>query len=262
MAHLINKKELRNFYEEQARILPNHQQEMYGKKDIFAIRRMKQIISFSQRSHAQNFLDVGCAEGFYLKCFNKYVSPRGQAVGIDIALQYLLKARERFPAGLYIQADSEFLPFRNACFDMVLCSEVLEHTPNPKEVFKELVRVSRGYVVVTTPGHGLLYYLVLKIKPLYRWLLKKKYISKEEPLHSLELGGGHISDVEIKNLAQWAKELECPIKEAKVCYSLLFPTPIPKFISLAIAIFFDFWINLLPISKRKGCQHMIFLQKY
>jgi SAM-dependent methyltransferase len=42
------------------------------------------------------------------------------------------------------------LPFRDDTFDVVLCSEVLEHLVRPVESIAELMRVSRRYVVLTS----------------------------------------------------------------------------------------------------------------
>lgn len=42
------------------------------------------------------------------------------------------------------------LPFRDDAFDVILCSEVLEHLVRPIESIAELLRVSRRYVVLTS----------------------------------------------------------------------------------------------------------------
>ncbi len=206
-----DKRQLREFYERQASTLSDHQEEMYCGDDVFAIGRMRQILSYMQGVKIRSLLDVGCAEGLYLKWFEEH-SPQGLAVGLDLSLRYLLKARERACGRYHVQADSGLLPFRDSCFDMVLCSEVLEHTPDPKEVFKELVRVSRGHLIVTTPGHGLIYYMVMRIGPLYRWLIRRGHICGQDPFQSAGLGAGHISEVQVRDLAGWAEELGCRIE--------------------------------------------------
>ncbi len=50
-------------------------------------------------------------------------------------------------------ASAEDLPFEDATFDAVLCSEVLEHCPDPAAVLREIHRVLRpgGAVYLTTP---------------------------------------------------------------------------------------------------------------
>ena len=57
-----------------------------------------------------------------------------------------------------VVSDAASLPMSSASFDVVLCTEVLEHVPNPIEVVREISRVLRpgGWLVLTAPlGSGL-----------------------------------------------------------------------------------------------------------
>ena len=53
----------------------------------------------------------------------------------------------------HIQADAAFLPFTNACFDAVVCTEVFEHVPSPQAVLHETFRVLKdgGVLLITVP---------------------------------------------------------------------------------------------------------------
>lgn len=44
------------------------------------------------------------------------------------------------------------LPFSDGQFDIVIASEVLEHVESPWEILKELARVSRRHIIITTPN--------------------------------------------------------------------------------------------------------------
>jgi ubiquinone/menaquinone biosynthesis C-methylase UbiE len=44
------------------------------------------------------------------------------------------------------------LPFEDSSFDCVLCIDVLEHLENLHFIFDELIRVSRGHVIVSLPN--------------------------------------------------------------------------------------------------------------
>jgi len=87
-------------------------------------------------------LDVGCREGIQ----TKWLEMKGYKVtSIDVEPKY--------PKGLVVDVDKP-LPFRTASFDLVWCSEVIEHLENPARSVGELVRVLRpgGLLVVTTPN--------------------------------------------------------------------------------------------------------------
>jgi len=83
-------------------------------------------------------LDVGC-DMRHLKT----LAPQLDYVGIDVAGEPDLKLDlERL----------ERLPFPDRDFDLVVCSEVLEHLDNLHQVFSELVRVSRERVLISLPN--------------------------------------------------------------------------------------------------------------
>jgi SAM-dependent methyltransferase len=42
-----------------------------------------------------------------------------------------------------VQADAAHVPFKDGCFDAVICSELLEHVPDPPSVLREAYRVLR-----------------------------------------------------------------------------------------------------------------------
>lgn len=52
-----------------------------------------------------------------------------------------------------IQADAAALPFREGLFDAVICSELLEHVPDPVDVVTEIHRVTKrkGMVLICVP---------------------------------------------------------------------------------------------------------------
>ena len=98
-------------------------------------------------------LDVGAGTAPYRKLFRYckyetqdfsqyegYMGPEGQYGDID-----------------YV-SDITSIPVPNASFDVILCTEVLEHVPRPIEALQEMVRITRpgGRLFLTAPlGSGL-----------------------------------------------------------------------------------------------------------
>lgn len=69
-----------------------------------------------------------------------------------VAVDFVATEYHRFRS-LGAICNLQALPFRDECFDAVLCTEVLEHVPDPVRVLCELNRVLKpgGQVFVTVP---------------------------------------------------------------------------------------------------------------
>src|SRR6476659_693622 len=70
------------------------------------------------------FLDAGCGDGRYLAALAKELPAR--RAGVDISERILETARHRVEAD-FRQGNLESIPFADAEFDLVLCSQVIEH---------------------------------------------------------------------------------------------------------------------------------------
>ena len=106
----------------------------------------------------QLLLDAGCGEGRH--CFGA-LERGARVVGLDLDRPALrvaagalrARARELGSSGGMLQGDAFRLPFPDACFDRVICSEVMEHVHDYRAAARELARVTRpaGRLAVTVP---------------------------------------------------------------------------------------------------------------
>ena len=106
----------------------------------------------------ERLLDAGCGEGRH--CFGA-LERGAHVVGLDLDLESLRlasrrlrrRARELDSLGAMLQGNTFTLPFRDATFDKVICSEVMEHVHDYRAAARELARVTRpgGMVAVTIP---------------------------------------------------------------------------------------------------------------
>ncbi len=107
-------------------------------------------------------LDIGCGSGRHTA--EAYSHEGVTAVGADRNRDDLTAARDRlaFHDGIGAHgggawhlsaADALALPFRAHFFDVVICSEVLEHIPDHQNAMREIVRVLKpgGTLVVSVP---------------------------------------------------------------------------------------------------------------
>lgn len=94
-------------------------------------------------------LDLGTGVGGNLD----QLTPRHLTIGAEISLAAAREARRRAPVAV---ADGAWLPFRDATFGAVVCTEVLEHVDDPRLVLAEASRVLRpgGLAYITTPNYA------------------------------------------------------------------------------------------------------------
>jgi methionine biosynthesis protein MetW len=96
-------------------------------------------------------LDVGCGDG---GTSGTWIARHAAGyVGVDISKSGVETARARGLDAREI-SDATDLPFEDASFDLVTCTEVLEHLFEPQNAVSEMVRVLRpgGRILVTVPN--------------------------------------------------------------------------------------------------------------
>jgi len=184
----------------------------------------------------QTVLDVGATSdrsyesSNYLEAWYPH-KDRITAVGIDDA-SFL---EELYPGVTFRSADGRALPFADGEFDVVHSSAVLEHVggaENQRQFIRELARVARRAVFVTTPNrwYPVEFHTML---PLVHWLPKQSFrtllrllgyesLAREENLNLLdtrELNGlaeglpGCIAEVSSVSLLGWPSNLILTIRK-------------------------------------------------
>ncbi len=102
---------------------------------------LKAWLTGPQRGRGLDVLDIGT---LFSPC-ESFVKPHArQYVKLDLLAR----------PGLSVLGRGERLPFKDQAFDLVLCTQVLEHVEQPFEVVQEIHRVLRphGKVFLTTHG--------------------------------------------------------------------------------------------------------------
>jgi ubiquinone/menaquinone biosynthesis C-methylase UbiE len=105
-------------------------------------------------------LDIGCGKGtdvFMMDSLLKTFSTRFTAIDISsISIEFANMLREmRGDKDCFFKVgDAEKLEFGDGSFDVVFCSELMEHLPEPEKCLAEIYRVlkTKGLAVITTPN--------------------------------------------------------------------------------------------------------------
>lgn len=148
------------YYENQGKqgnISNTYESELLGIKFYFQ-ERSKNILSLIKFKDCSNFLDIGTGVGYYILQASLR-NRRGVNVSIDISRSYLKKAKRIARLNsidniFLFNADARKLPFMNNTFDLILCTEVLEHIPNYTRVLDEIQRVAKSGadIVISFPS--------------------------------------------------------------------------------------------------------------
>lgn len=95
-------------------------------------------------------LDVGCGERPYEHIFRPFVS---EYVGIEHEASFKRTAAAESARKPDLFYDGRRLPFEDGSFDTILNVQVLEHTPDPLHLLREMARVLRrdGVLILSAP---------------------------------------------------------------------------------------------------------------
>jgi ubiquinone/menaquinone biosynthesis C-methylase UbiE len=95
-------------------------------------------------------IDIGCGEGFVFKCLSENLLKK-KCYAIDCDLNEIESARKNIPFCNFMQASIYEIPYDDNSFDLVICTEVLEHLENPSKAMEEIFRVCNKYVLLSVP---------------------------------------------------------------------------------------------------------------
>ena len=146
-----------------------------------------------QEQRTGKVLDAGCGSGE----FSHFIEGCGfEVVGIDIASAAVERARARFPEGrFHVGSLEERLPFCEAEFDAIWCTEVLEHLFDVHYCLSEFNRVLHvgGILILTVPFHGLVKNLAIAIAGFEKHfdpsLSHIRFVTKQSLKDSLDRAG-------------------------------------------------------------------------
>jgi len=102
----------------------------------------------------ESILDVGCGEGFtLLRLKREHIGDRLE--GIEYLEEAIELGKKLDPTMVIKKGDIYKLPYKDNTFDLVLCTEVLEHLERPYDAVAELKRVSKKFILFSVPNEPL-----------------------------------------------------------------------------------------------------------
>ena len=104
--------------------------------------------------HPESILDVGAGEGFILEKLR--VNNIGKTLeGIEYMDDAIALGKKVNPKVKIKKGDIYKLPYKDNAFELLICTEVLEHLDDPKLALAELKRVTSKHLILSVPNEPL-----------------------------------------------------------------------------------------------------------
>ena len=98
-----------------------------------------------------SILEIGAGGGYAVEQIDKRTNTY---IPLDIPLSNLIRIKSKTEKIIYpVSGDTYKLPFKDACIDSIILSEVLEHLYDPTAALKEMSRIllNKGLLIISVP---------------------------------------------------------------------------------------------------------------
>jgi len=97
----------------------------------------------------KKILDAGSGEGYFLSLINS-----SKKFGVELSKKRISQALKLYPDLKIKIADVKELPYEDDFFDVIVCSEVLEHVSGYQQAIKEFKRCIKpdGHIILSFPN--------------------------------------------------------------------------------------------------------------
>ncbi|MDP3057629.1 MAG: class I SAM-dependent methyltransferase [bacterium] len=155
---MLNDEKIKDYYRYVENYDWTHVSDIFvGPETLLHRNRSKKIIKLINQHLMENgkFLDIGCGTGL----ITRHLPPG--STGLDINPRNLEKAKKYAPQINFVEGDAEKTKFPNETFDLIVCTEVLEHFLDPSKTLREIKRILKpeGIFIGSVPSKGLLWKL-------------------------------------------------------------------------------------------------------
>lgn len=143
---------------EMSEFQPDYEEQVFGSLGgkIISTIESTAILKYLRPKESEKILDIGTGTGRIARKIVK--TSEVSVVGIDVSKRHIRRAnvkkkKLRDSGNRYqlIIADGQFLPFKDSCFNSIICTRTIKYFPNYKTGIREMSRVlkNKGKLVLT-----------------------------------------------------------------------------------------------------------------
>jgi methionine biosynthesis protein MetW len=209
--------------------------------------RLNKTLRLIAAQQPKAVLDIGCGDGFFSQSIHEMTGAR--VSGVDISIEAAELAREKGVDARQCDLNTGIC-FEASSFDLVVCTEVIEHVFDPDFLLDEIWRILSpgGCLVLSTPNLAAWYnrvLLLLGIQPIFTDTSTRKNYGRA--LKVLGQGGqpvGHLHLYTANALKEILLDHHFTIASFKAMPFLPFPVvrQVDQFLGLVPALGSDFLV--------------------
>lgn len=118
--------------------------------DEYQLEVYLHALGLMKKYHLNSVLDIGCGSGYKLTTYFDEYDTTGLELPVNVNF-----LQNKYPKGKWISKDlSENL---DRGYDVIICSDVVEHIPDPDTLLEFIKRINFNFLVISTPERDLLY---------------------------------------------------------------------------------------------------------
>ena len=111
---------------------------------------LNEIRKIASQFSINNILEVGCAEGYTAYLIREIF--KFSITVCDLSFEAVKRAKEIYGLQGIVADIQELSNIKSDSYDLVICSETIEHIPNPDRAIEELKRISKKAIIITVPA--------------------------------------------------------------------------------------------------------------
>ncbi len=138
---------------------------------------LETVLDLAQENEFSRVVEIGCGS---CNVIGEIPLKGSQKVGVDLSNKMLETGKKNYSGIALINGDTNFLPFKDDQFDMVLCLGVIQYINSYADAITEISRILKpdGYLILSVPSKHSVFNIYRKLwhhSPMYMFMKSLVY---------------------------------------------------------------------------------------